>query len=449
MVNKFEAFVSETHLFTKDTPVLLAVSGGVDSVVMSDLFAKANMNFAIAHCNFNLRAEESDGDETFVAQLAQQYKVQHYAKSFDTIQYAEKYKVSIEMAARELRYQWFNELLATYSYAYVATAHHKNDVLETLIFNLSKGTGIAGLHGIRPKNGRTIRPILFADRRQIEAYAQENQLQWREDSSNLDEKHRRNMIRQKVIPVMEEINPNLLQTLEMSLERISGAEEVFKAVVKDLKNVCVRADGRDVYLNINMLKNQPGLNVVLHELIKEYGFQYHQSREIAEAIRKEEVLQVGKVFDSSSHRLNIDRKELIISLIHEEGVGAYVIDEQEHELHAEDFDLSICVRDALKYKLLPLANMAALDHEKLKFPLTLRKWKKGDFFYPLGMNRKKKLSDFMIDLKIPLNLKKRVMVLTSGDDIVWVVGHRIDHRFRITENTRQVYEVKQEVKSLP
>ncbi|MDF9795589.1 tRNA(Ile)-lysidine synthase [Catalinimonas alkaloidigena] len=450
MVNKFGAFINETNLFTKNTPILLAVSGGVDSAVMADLFAEANFSFAMAHCNFHLRAEESDGDETFVRQLASQYGVECYIQDFDTIDYAEREKMSIEMAARKLRYAWFKSLLSQHNYTYVATAHHKNDVLETVLFNLSRGTGIAGLHGIKPKKGNVIRPLLFADRKQIENYAREKQLLWREDRSNQDEKHRRNLIRRKVIPVLEEVNPNLLQTMEISLERISETEDVFRAVVKDLRSVSVRSDGKDVYLNIKILKNQPGLKVILHELIKEYGFQYHQSREIAEAIKKREHnSQVGKVFDSSTHRLNIDRKELVISSTTDYIASLYEIDGKEHTLQTDEFTLNFSVLDAHKYKIVPLANIAALDHEKLQFPLKLRTWKKGDHFFPLGMNRKKKLSDFMIDLKIPLNLKKRVMVLTSGNDIVWVVGQRIDHRYRVTENTKQVFEIKQEVKPLP
>ncbi|MEK6479297.1 tRNA lysidine(34) synthetase TilS [Catalinimonas sp. 4WD22] len=450
MVNKFRAFIHETNLFDENSPILLAVSGGIDSVVMADLFAEANFDFAITHCNFHLRGEESDGDEAFVRQLARQYEVDCFVKAFETTDYAEQEKVSIEMAARKLRYDWFNTLLNQHNYAFVATAHHKNDVLETMLFNLSRGTGIAGLHGILPKKANIIRPLLFAGRKQIENYAKQKKLNWREDRSNQDEKHRRNLIRRKVIPVLEVVNPNLLQTMEMSLERISGTEDVFKAVVKDLKSICIRNDGRDVYLNINILKNQPGLKVVLHELIKEYGFQYHQSREIAEFVEKHERnIQVGKVFDSPTHRLNIDRKELVISSLTDDIGDLYMIDEKEHILQTDEFELNFNVLDAHKYKIMPLANIAALDHEKLKFPLKLRTWKKGDYFFPLGMNRKKKLSDFMIDLKIPLNLKKRVMVLVSGDEIVWVVGHRIDHRYRVIDKTKQVFEVRQEVKSLP
>ncbi|WPP52473.1 tRNA lysidine(34) synthetase TilS [Catalinimonas niigatensis] len=450
MVNKFRSFIHETNLFVEKTPILLAVSGGIDSVVMADLFARANFRFAIVHCNFNLRGEESDDDEVFVKQLAQKYQVSCFVKSFDTSGFADLQHISIQMAARQLRYTWFNDLLKEQNYEYIATAHHKNDVLETIIFNLTKGTGIAGLHGIKLKQSQIIRPLLFADRKQIEQYAQEHQLPWREDSSNVDEKYRRNLIRRKVIPVLEEINPKLMETMDMSLERISGTENFFQYAVHELKKKCMYTLGKDVFININKIKNQPGLYVVLHEMIKEYGFQYHQAREIVEAIRrKNPERQSGKVFNSSSHCLNIDRKELIISLISSDPMGTYTITEKEHKLDTDEFDLSLQVLDAHNYRVMPLANIAALDHERLKFPLTLRKWKKGDFFYPLGMNSKKKLSDFMIDIKIPLNLKNRVMVLTSDGDIVWVVGYRIDHRYRLTDNTHQIYEITQHVKSLP
>lgn len=450
MVNKFRAFVHETNLFTENTPVLLAISGGIDSVVMADLFAKANFKFALAHCNFKLRGEHSEGDESFVKQLAKKYQVRCFVKPFDTFGFADHQRISIQMAARQLRYEWFRDLLKEQAYEYVATAHHKNDVLETIIFNLTKGTGIAGLHGIQLRQSGIIRPLLFADRKQIEAYAHQNQIQWREDSSNSDEKYRRTLIRKKVIPVLEEINPKLLGTLELSLERISGTENFFNAAVQELKQKSVYSSGRDIYININKIRNQPGLNVVLHEMIKDYGFQYHQTREIAYTIvHRTPEKQSGKVFDSITHRLNIDRKELVISLIATDSIGSYTISEKKHALDTDEFELVFNVLDAKKYKLMSLANIAALDHEKLKFPLTLRKWKKGDFFYPLGMNCKKKLSDFMIDIKIPLNLKNRVMILASGDDIVWVVGHRIDHRYRITNSTQQVYEITQHLKSLP
>lgn len=450
MVNKFRSFIHETNLFAEKTPILLAVSGGIDSVVMADLFARSKFEFAMVHCNFNLRGEESDGDEVFVKQLAQRYQVSCFVKSFDTSGFADLQRISIQMAARQLRYAWFNALLKEQKYEYIATAHHKNDVVETIIFNLTKGTGIAGLHGIKLKQSQIIRPLLFADRKQIEEYAQTHQLAWREDSSNSDEKYRRNLIRRRVIPVLEEINPKLLETLELSLERISGTESFFLSAVQELKKKCMYTLGKDVFINIQKVKDQPGLHVVLHEMIKEYGFQYHQTREISEAIRRTTPeKQSGKVFDSSSHRLNIDRKELIISVISRDSIGSYTITEKEHKLDTDEVELTFKVLEARKYRVMPLANIAALDHEKLKFPLTLRKWKKGDFFYPLGMNCKKKLSDFMIDIKIPLNLKNRVMVLTSGDDIVWVVGYRIDHRYRITDTTQQIYEITQHIKSLP
>lgn len=448
MVNKFRSFIHDTNLFPKNSSIMLAISGGIDSVVMADLFARANIPFGIAHCNFRLRAEASEGDEAFVKQLGQKYQVDCFVKSFDTLDVAEQQHISIQMAARQLRYAWFNDLLQEQQYDYIATAHHKNDVLETIIFNLAKGTGIAGLRGIKRKQSQLIRPLLFADRKQIIAYAQKHQLSWREDSSNADEKYRRTLIRKKVVPVLEEINPKLLDTLELSLERISGTEDFFQFAVQVLKQKSMSFRGEDVFIQIHEIRNQPGLHVVLHEMIKTYGFQYHQTREIAEAILHQDLeKQIGKVFDSASHRLNIDRKELIISLRDNDPLESYTIREQDLVLDTDAFELSWNVQDALGYKIQPLACVAALDYGKLKFPLTVRKWKQGDFFYPLGMNRKKKLSDFMIDMKIPLNLKSRVMVLSSGKDIVWVVGYRVDHRYRLTGKTRQVYEISQHIKA--
>lgn len=448
MLDEFKTFLEETRLFQQQPKVLLAISGGIDSVVMAHLFYRAHIPFDIVHCNFQLRGEESDGDEAFVRQLAEKFDVQCMVSSFETQQYADANQLSIQMAARDLRYQWFEELLQTHDHVYLATAHHKHDVLETMIFNLAKGTGLAGMHGIRFLQGQIIRPMLFTDRKQIEGYASAEKLHWREDSSNADDKYRRNLIRHEVIPVLEQINPSLMKTLEPTLERFMGAEAVVQAASEQVMKECIIVEKNDIYISLPKIHALPGLKVLLHEILKDYGFHYQQTREIVAMLQDEErSAHVGKVFDSATHRLNFDRNDLIISPIPVmQPAKTSVISEKEHEKHLDQFDLDIKVLDARKYNVMPLANIAALDHEKLKFPLKLRKWKKGDSFYPLGMNCKKKLSDFMVDTKIPLNLKDRVFVLTSGEDIVWVVGHRIDHRYRITNKTRQVYELTQHVR---
>ncbi len=448
MLNDFKSFIRQALHLSQQEKYLLAVSGGIDSIVMTDLFSRAGLNFDIIHCNFKLRGSASDEDENFVIHLAQKYGVDYKVETFNTRQYADEQGISIQMAARNQRYAWFEKLLKVGAGQEIATAHHKNDVLETMIFNLAKGTGLSGLHGIRHRQQQIIRPMLFADKQEIRDYAHTHQLRWREDSSNADDKYRRNLIRHEIIPVMEQINPSLFKTLENTLERLIGAEALVQASCRQVREKSMIRKGEDAFIQTDKLLNLPGLNVVLHDIFKDYGFQYHQSREVARMLKeKKQEAYVGKVFDSASHRINLDRSELLISPLPKEAQSLVsVISEQEHIKEFGQFDFSIRVLDARRYSIMPLPNVAALDHEKLKFPLKLRKWKQGDIFYPLGMNCRKKLSDFMIDTKIPLNLKERVFVLISGDDIVWVVGHRIDHRYRITDNTQQVYEVTQHMR---
>lgn len=449
MLNEFKTFVQEALQLNKDGQYLLAISGGIDSVVMADLFYQSGFSFDIVHCNFRLRGAESDEDEAFVRNLAQSYGVKCIVKSFDTQKQADSRGVSVQMAARHIRYAWFEQLMQGSEYREIATAHHKNDVLETMVFNLVKGTGISGLRGIRHRQGHIIRPLLFTDKQQIRQYAQQHQLQWREDSSNAEDKYRRNFIRHEVIPVLEQINPNLFQTLEGTLERLIGAEALVKASCAQIRKKCLARRGDDYFLRTAQLMELPGLNVVMHEILKDFGLHYQQSATIARMLMdKNKEAYVGKVFDSATHRVNLDREEIVISpLASRPKSVASEISEKEHSKKLDFCDLDMRVLDASRYNIMPLANVAALDHEKLKFPLKLRKWQEGDSFYPLGMNCRKKLSDFMIDTKVPLNLKERVFVLTSGEDIVWVVGHRIDHRYRITDQTRQVYEVTQHVRS--
>ena len=448
MTDEFKSFAQDALRLKKINKCLLAVSGGIDSVVMAELFSQAGFPFAIVHCNFKLRGDDSDQDEQFVRELAQKYEVACMVKTFDTEKYAGTEGISIQMAARDLRYTWFNQLLREGHGQEIATAHHKNDVLETMLLNLTKGTGLAGMHGILPRKGHVIRPLLFADKNQIQNYAQEHQLKWREDSSNEEDKYQRNLIRHQVVPILQEINPALLKTMDHTLERFIGAEALVRASCQQIEQKCLVQRGQDAFLQLEKILPLPGLHVIMHEVLSKYGFQYQQSREIAKILKeKPKDLYVGKVFDSKTHRANLDRKELVITpLAIPSQAVASEISEKEHVKELDQFEINMRVLDAERYNIMPLANVAALDHEKLKFPLKLRKWKKGDAFYPLGMNCKKKLSDFMVDTKIPLNLKDRVFVLTSGDDIVWVVGHRIDHRYRVTDHTRQVYEVTQQVR---
>ena len=440
MLDQFLQFIRKKSLFHPSDAILLAISGGIDSVVMAHLFAQTSFNFALAHCNFGLRGIASDEDEDFVRDMAAGYGVPFYVEHFETEKFASDEKISIQMAARELRYAWFGQLLKTEGYSYLATAHHLNDVLETVLLNLVKGTGIAGLRGIPPKNDKIIRPLLFAGKDQIRKYTEEHQLPWREDSSNSSEKYQRNLIRHQVVPVLAQINPNMLKALESTVERVDAVESIFHAQVAQIHAEACFTTDRDFFIEIRKLIAQPGWVVILDKILEPYGFNYTQTHAIAQKVAAGIVPEmIGKTFYSHTHRLDIDREHLIISPIHRKSLGTLKIDVDTEVIEGLDFVLTFESKEVSEFEMIADKNQAALDFHTLTFPLTLRKWEPGDWFMPLGMRHKKKLSDFMIDRKIPLNLKDKVYVLTSGESIVWVVEHRIDERFKITTDTRSVY----------
>ncbi len=438
MKDKFLAFIEENHLFHVDQQILLAVSGGMDSVVMADLFFKANVPFAIAHANFGLRGEESDADEAFVKKLAKKYKAACFTRIFATAAFAKDEKVSIQMAARALRYTWFYELMELQNIPFLATAHHQNDALETALLNFTKGTGISGLHGILPKSGNIIRPMLFATKEDIYDYLVARQLVWREDSSNESNKYQRNLLRNQVIPLLKEINPDIEHTFVNTLSRVKGAEKVFYRIVEEAVGYTVTNAGGHIYINLEKLEQLPEAGIVLAEILKKYHFNFSQAKQVWD--RRDE--GSGKYFDSPTHRINIDRGQFIISKKNLQQFHSLEVMQNLKAIEVGRVTLNFSTQVREKVAITNQKAVALLDLERLKFPLTIRKWKNGDWFIPLGMKKKKKLSDFMIDEKIPLNLKEEVFLLMSGDSVVWVIGHRIDDRFKITESTTQVYQAK-------
>lgn len=438
MLQSFLRFIDQTQLFHPSEKILIAVSGGLDSVTLCHLFHQAGFSFSIAHCNFKLRGAESDGDEQFVKDLAGRYGVPVFVKRFDTLQYSEQHKVSIQMAARDLRYEWFRSLLISGKYDRLATAHHKNDLAETILLNLVRGTGIHGLHGIRAGTGNLIRPLLFATRRQIEAYSVTEKLSWREDSSNESTKYHRNLIRHEVIPVLKKINPSLEETFKLNSEKILAAERIFDEHVQQVREKAIRETNQYVSVDIKAIEDLIEPGIVLSELLKTYGFNYHDCLNLL----KSEA--TGKKIESATHTAVRDREQFIIAAIVKEKTREYHIKKDQRELIAEGWKLQFSIEENKKFTIPESAGTACLDLEKLRFPLTLRKWEEGDYFYPLGMNKKKKISDFLIDRKIPLNLKENVTVLISGENIVWVTGMRIDHRFRVGIDTEKIFVIKKE-----
>ncbi|MDO7886426.1 tRNA lysidine(34) synthetase TilS [Hymenobacter cheonanensis] len=440
MLDQIRRFITENSLFDLETDtILVAVSGGLDSVVLLDVLHRLGAQLAVAHCHFGLRGEEADADEQFVRKLAKQYEVPYFAEFFQTKAFAEREGISTQMAARLLRYRWWEQVRATNGYAAIATAHHRRDAAETMLLNLTHGTGLAGLHGIQAKNGYVVRPLLASAKDDLYDYLVENRLIWREDASNDSPVYQRNRLRQQVLPVLREINPNLDNTLASTAERVGGAEEIVRRYVADTAAQARRDAPEATYFSIATLQNTAATTLVLHELLRPFGFSWPVTKEIVASLGG----LSGKQFDSPTHRLVKDRDQLVITPRRLAQYGTFQLAEGQEDLLADGLRLRASQHDGAGYEIPRSRSTAALDIDKLKFPLTLRRWQEGDWFMPLGMKGKKHLSDFLIDQKVPLNLKDEVRVLTSADGkICWVVGLRVDDRFKVDEATARVLAVQ-------
>jgi len=433
MLDAFLEYIKKNKLLSSVT-TLIGVSGGRDSVVLCDLYHRAGLPFAIAHCNFNLRGEESDADEAFVERLAADYGVRLHSKSCLTKVYASEKGISIQMAARELRFDWFRQLLQENIYEYYATAHHQDDAIETYLINQIRGTGIAGLHGILPKTGTLIHPLLFASRADIDQYIQELGLTYRDDSSNASTKYIRNKIRHDLMPVLLDINPQIQEVFLGNMRRMNAIEKVFNIKIEEYRKELVTTDGDRV--SIRLSADDDGFSAVLYELIKEYGFNFSQLTQLLEAFDKQES---GAVFYSQSHRMLLDRKRLIIDAKKDESNEVISIHKNTKKI---DFPFVMSFETSNDLKIISDKKIAQLDDSKLVYPLVVRKWKKGDFFYPLGMKGKKLLSDFFIDQKLSVFEKEEVYLLCSAKDVVWVIGYRMDDRYKLTKHSESVLKIR-------
>ena len=429
MIKKVQQYIIDKNLFLKEDPLLLAISGGADSVCLFFVLKELGYNIELAHCNFNLRGDASDEDEDFVKELANKYAVKYYVKSFETRKYAHEKKISIQMAARVLRYKWFDELLANNNLDFIITGHHKDDNIETFLINLIRGTGINGLCGIQPKNKNIIRPFLEISRREIEHYLSQKKITYRNDSSNLDIQYLRNKIRHKLIPLLKEMNSNIQQTITNEMFIIDGVNKVFQKEIEKIRaGLLVEKEG--VYkLSISALIKLEDLDVILFELLKSFGFS--EVKQIIKAISS----QSGKQFFSNHYQLIVDREEIIISLLENNEADIEIL-ETETKIQ---IPVSMKFTESSDFSVDTNLNIAKLDFDKLTFPLRLRKWKKGDKFKPLGMRNFKKLSDFFIDEKYSLLDKQKQWILCSENDIIWIVGNRIDDRYKIDTQTKKVY----------
>lgn len=430
--------LSDETLIKKGQKIILTVSGGVDSVVMASLFMKLDYDFAIAHCNFGLRAGESDADSIFVKGFAQKLGVPFFEKSFATTAFSHVRKISIQEAARILRYEWFEYLIATTDFDLYATAHHFDDQIETFFINLFRGTGLSGLRGILPRNGNCIRPLLFAKRKQILDYAIKNHIEYREDSSNKKHDYLRNRIRHLIIPALEKTHAEFRTGMDNTFSALSAAENFISDGIQEIRSRIVSETDGCSTIKLNALPGNESLEFVLFELLKPFNFKISIVRSIIKSLDG----QSGKTFYSITHEVVLDRDALLISELNNQDDEVFELEKDSKELSLP-LNLSIETRKlSASFEIGKSSKMAFLDFDKLKFPLQIRKYRTGDFFYPLGMKGRKKISDFFIDHKISVPKKRKTWILTSGQDIVWLVGHRIDDRFKITNKTKTAYIIQ-------
>jgi tRNA(Ile)-lysidine synthase len=432
MLRKFQNHLSDNSVILKDQRLLLALSGGLDSCVLLDLCLKSDFRPALAHCNFQLRGQASKEDADWIQTLAREKGLECYVQSFDTQAHALKKKVSIQMAARQLRYRWFDTLSNQKDYDLILVAHHADDALETFMINAMRGTGLKGLLGIPERRGKILRPILSFSREEIMQYALENKIQWREDVSNAKTEYLRNALRHEVIPQWKKKDPDFDQQFQETLKYLGEAQDVLEDVVSDFKKNNFIPQKQGFKIPIDVLKGLSSLNYYLHALFAPYGF-----GNLAD-LKQLMYSQSGKQLFSNTHRLVKDRECFLLTPIEASPTESYLIDS---ELSAIEIPLSLSFSKEENFKKGDSKSLV-LDKSKLKFPLILRKWKQSDYFYPIGLGGKKKLSKYFKDEKFSLLDKESQWLLCSGEDIVWVVGKRADQRFLATPSTENKWLVR-------
>ncbi|MFW5753812.1 MAG: tRNA lysidine(34) synthetase TilS [Marinilabiliaceae bacterium] len=422
----------------KEKPILVALSGGADSMALLHILLKLGYSFHTAHCNFHLRGEESDEDERFVFDFCLENKVPLHVTHFDTYSEADRDGISIEMAARNLRYKWFRHIMHENNLSWLATGHHGDDMIETFFLNLARGTGLRGLKGMNCCKGNIVRPLLHFSRADIEAYCAQNHIPFRTDSSNTDTAFYRNNIRHNIIPVMNELNPSFFDTMMQNFHNLEEVWQIFEKEVDSVREQMVAEEGDMMLIPVKSIRGHPQRKSILFELLRPYNF---NSVVVSEVIESLEGIP-GKQFFSKTHRLVRDRYNLVlVPLAENEGDEFYL---QNGDKHLEiPFEMTIRVFDRDEdFSISRDSNQIHLDADLVEFPLKIRHWRRGDQFRPLGMEQFKKLSDYFVDEKFSRVEKDRTWLLVSGDnDIVWVVGHRIDDRFKVTPSTQRILEL--------
>lgn len=421
MLQKFKEHINNNFPFLKDKKLLVAISGGVDSVVLTYLLNSLNFEISLAHCNFNLRKKESDLDENFVSEISQKTSNQIFTIKFNTLKFAKKHNLSTQIAARKLRYNWFQELVDQHQFDYILTAHHADDNLETFMINLIRGSGLDGFTGIPEINGNIIRPLLTFSREEIELYANHNKIEWREDASNASTKYIRNKIRHQVIPILKEINPSLLRTFTQTSINLQESKQIIKDRIEHISRKVLEKKDEAIFINISKINELSNPKAYLYQYLKDYNFtEWNDVYNLLSA-------QSGKQIISKSHRLLKDREYLILSKnISTQKDEKYSIEEGQVEI-THPIHLTF---EEVQEKLIPNKQTIYIDKDLLKYPLTVRKWKNGDYIYPNGMQGKKKLSKYFKDEKFSLLEKEKTWLLcNSTNEIIWIINHRQDRRF--------------------
>ena len=448
LLEKYKSYIKKENLFQQKDKLLIAVSGGVDSIVLCELCHLAGYDFVIAHCNFQLRGEESERDEAFVKKLGEKYGIEVLIKKFDTEKYAAANTLSIQVAARELRYKWFYELLGNSAltidhspFTWILTAHHANDNIETLLMNFFKGTGINGLKAIVPKHNKLVRPLLFAPKEALIVFAAANHLPFVEDSSNAADKYTRNYFRNQLIPDLQKVFPQVENNLANNLQRFREIEQLYQQSVEGYRKKLLEQKGNEFHIPVLKLQKVTPLSTVLYEVIKDFGFTSHQMPDALSLLQA----ATGKYVQSATHRIIKNRNWLIISPNESTDAANILIEENNGMVSFAEGKILIKKEQTTNNKPRPTGasgqaqttnQVAELDAAKIIFPLLLRKWKHGDYFYPLGMKKKKKLSRFFTDQKLSLVQKEKTWVIEMNKKIIWIVGMRIDERFKITDATK-------------
>lgn len=438
MLVEFQQHIEQNFQFIKGKKLLIAISGGVDSVVLTHLLVKLNTNeVALAHCNFQLRGEESCSDEEFVKSLGNQLCLKTFTVKFNTKQYSQKNKLSTQLSARELRYDWFNELIKKYKFDYILTAHHADDNLETFIINLTRGTGLEGLTGIPKINENIIRPLLIFSREDIKNYALQNDIEWREDTSNSETKYLRNKIRLEIVPKLKELNPYLLGSFKKTTVHLQQANQILEDQIKQLSNEAVTRDDKIVKINIKKILELSNPKAYLYQLLKSYGFkEWNNVYDLLFA-------QSGKFIVTKTHKLIKDRDFLLISHggLSSKNVDLFTIDE------ADEIILPVHLKGKLTgFQRIDCKKSIEIDKNLVNFPLVLRKWREGDLFFPVGMNGRKKMSKFFKDEKLSVIDKESTWLLCSNEDeIIWVVGMRQDRRFIVNNQTKNIIKISTKI----